>query len=120
MWVYSQSQGRLTLNGVYVATGYAGKGPGKNNPKMQDVPNVGPIPRGIYRIGDPFYSQDNGPFCLRLTHDAANHMHGRSGFLIHGDSVKAPGTASEGCIILPRDIRGKIHKSGDRGLEVIE
>jgi hypothetical protein len=44
---------------------------------------------------------------------------GRSGFLIHGDSVAMPGTASHGCIILSRDLREQISASGDNQLEVV-
>lgn len=40
-------------------------------------------------------------------------------FRIHGDSIRAPGTASHGCIILPRAIRDRIWASGDRALQVV-
>jgi hypothetical protein len=46
-------------------------------------------------------------------------MFGRSGFLIHGDSIIRPGTASRGCIILAREIREQIAASGDADLEVV-
>jgi hypothetical protein len=46
-------------------------------------------------------------------------MFGRSGFLMHGDNIRLPGTASEGCIILPRDLREAIWNSADHTLEVI-
>ncbi len=100
--------------------GYSGCRDGKNNPAMCTVANLGPIPIGVYRIGDPYDTDTHGPFVLPLTPDAANEMHGRSGFLIHGDSTKEPGTASEGCIIQPRAVREQIHQSGDRELEVVE
>jgi hypothetical protein len=35
-------------------------------------------------------------------------MCGRDNFLIHGDSIAAPGTASHGCIILNRLARERI------------
>jgi len=44
---------------------------------------------------------------------------GRDGFLIHGDSVRHPGDASEGCIILPRRFRERIWTSEDTDLEVV-
>jgi Protein of unknown function (DUF2778) len=47
-----------------------------------------------------------------LTPDPSNDMCGRSGFLIHGDSVSHPGDASDGCIILSRAEREAIVKSG--------
>ena len=45
-------------------------------------------------------------------------MHGRSGFLIHGDNAR--GDASEGCIILPRYYRQMISRLGVRDLFVID
>ena len=46
--------------------------------------------------------------------------HGRSAFLIHGDSTKHPGDASEGCIIFGPHIRQRIATSGDTVLNVVE
>jgi RHS repeat-associated protein len=54
---YSQSTGHLkcvdaeTGNVVADTTGYAGNGPGKNNPDMNGANNVGPLPRGSYMMG---------------------------------------------------------------------
>ena len=45
-WTYSQTSGELDQDGNKVATGYSGAGIGKNNPVMQNVHNVGPIPQG--------------------------------------------------------------------------
>lgn len=117
-WRYSQASGWIAHDGENVAEGYSGAGDGKNNPAMQDVPNVGPLPRGSYTIGEPSDTKTHGPYVLHLTPDPANEMFGRSGFLIHGDSVVHPGTASEGCIILPRKVREQVWDSGDRDLEV--
>lgn len=117
-WGYKQSSGWLSQDGENIAEGYSGAGDGKNNPAMQDVPNVGPIPTGTYTIGEPSDTKTHGPYVLHLIPDPANEMFGRSGFLIHGDSVVAPGTASEGCIILPRKVREQIWASGERELVV--
>ncbi|MCL5501601.1 Protein of unknown function [Phytobacter palmae] len=120
-WVYEQSTGNLSHNGSYVAKGYAGKGAGKNNAQMEGTPDTGPLPRGKYSItGHPFHHPHTGAYSLRLHPSPENTMYGRSGFLIHGDSVKHPGTASNGCIILPLFIRQKIWSSGDKSLEVIK
>lgn len=118
-WRYEQVTGRLLYNGDLVAIGYSGAGEGKNNPAMEDVHNVGPTPKGKYEIGPPVDTTTHGPYVLRLTACAGNDMCGRSGFLIHGDSVSKPGTASQGCIIMPRAVREKIWNSGDHSLEVI-
>jgi hypothetical protein len=55
---------------------------------------------------------------MRLTPQGHN-AHGRTGFLIHGDSRRNPGNASEGCIILNRSAREAIANSGDATLEVV-
>jgi hypothetical protein len=119
MWTYEQSTGRLSREGAVVAEGYSGLDAGKNNPEMQEVHDVGPLPRGIYVIGRPHDTETHGPFVLPLTPDPANTMFGRTGFLIHGDSLQHPGRASNGCIILPRPIRDRIAASGDDQLTVV-
>ena len=65
-------------------------------------------------------SKVHGPYALALMPDSMNEMFERSGFMIHGDSLVAPGTASEGCIIIPRDAREAMWESGDRHLQVVE
>lgn len=118
MWTYIQFTGALIHYGMIFGYGYSGKGEGKNNPAMQHIHNVGPIPVGTYIIQPPHDSETHGPFVLPLLPNATNEMFGRSGFLIHGDSIKNPGTASEGCIILPRAVRNTIFKSEDVDLKV--
>lgn len=118
MWLYEQTTGRIIRDSI-IGHGYSGCGEGKNSPGHQSIRNIGPIPCGVYRIGDPFNTKTHGPYVLALTPDVANQMFGRAGFLIHGDSVVEPGTASEGCIIQPRSIREEIYLSGDRMLEVV-
>jgi hypothetical protein len=118
MWTYRQSTGELLHDGGVIAHGYSGHGPGKNNPAMQGVPNIGPIPAGTYRIGKPFKDPFKGPFCLWLVANGDNEMFGRAGFLIHGDSMLHPGEASNGCIVLGREIREKIARGKDWELEV--
>lgn len=120
MWTYKQSTGQLFQNGQLEAIGYSGHGEGRNNPSAQTIPFVGPIPCGVWEIsGPPRDTPTHGPYVLTLTSMAGVDTFGRSGFLIHGDSIPAPGTASEGCIVLPRPIRESIWLSGDRALEVI-
>jgi hypothetical protein len=85
---------------------------------MQTVPNTGPCPRGRYSIGQPEDSPHVGPYALPLTPEPGTNTFGRSAFMIHGDSIVHPGTASEGCIILLRDAREQIVASGDLELVV--
>jgi hypothetical protein len=123
MWTYQQSTGEPSRDGAPAGTCYSGYEAGKNNPAMQGVENTGPVPQGRYSIGAPQCVESpgpHGPFILPLTPDPANTMFGRSGFLIHGDSIARPGFASHGCIIAGRPIREAIAASGDTGLTVIE
>ena len=118
MWIYHQSTGVLQHEDKRVAIGYSGHGEGCNSHSHESIPNIGPLPVGLYTIGKSFGHPNKGPMCMRLFpvgHDA----HGRSGFMIHGDNSKCNKSASEGCIILGRTIRDMISKSLDRTLKVI-
>jgi hypothetical protein len=117
-WSYSQSTGTLGHDGRVIAIGYSGHDSGKNNPDMQRVPNTGPIPQGRYFIGNPRDSDKVGPFAMPLEPAPETNTFGRSAFMIHGDSIVHPGTASEGCIIMLRDARNQIAASGDNELIV--
>jgi hypothetical protein len=119
MWTYKQSTGELLRDENLIATGYSGFGEGKNNSSLQHVQGVGPIPIGMYVIGKPYDTVDHGPHVLRLIPLLPSQTFGRSGFLMHGDSKEHPGTASHGCIIMPRAIREQVAASGDHDLKVI-
>jgi hypothetical protein len=117
---YNQRTGELTTDsGCIIGKGYAGCEQGKNNPDMQNVKMIGPLPRGFYTIGKPYDSPHTGPFTLPLIPEMGNEMFGRSEFRIHGDNINAPGTASNGCIIFARAIRNQINNCVDKRLEVI-
>jgi len=123
-WTYRQSTGVLLRNGTYHARGYSGRDWGKNNPAAEKAPGIGPIPCGRWRMVDIYDSANVGPRAIKLDAidgHAGNDRHertGRSAFRIHGDSIRAPGTASHGCIILPRVTRLEMWQSGDHELEV--
>jgi hypothetical protein len=112
--LYEQATGRLLIkqDATYdtLAVGYSGSlsQHGKNDPSKQCEKGIGPIPRGRYTIGPP--GPGPSPYSLRLTPDPSNDMCGRSGFLIHGDSISHPGDASDGCIIFSRAERQAIVK----------
>lgn len=122
--VYEIRTGRWTLDGVLLGIGHSGTddgdgvlepGEGLNDPSMVAVKGVGPLPPGIYEIGDPFDHPTTGAYSMRLTPLQPDVMYGRSAFLVHGGSL----TASRGCIILPRTVRIAIHESGVRRLVVV-
>lgn len=126
MWQWRQRKGELWRNGKLIAKGYSGAGKGKNNPDLESAVATGPIPKGKWAIGKPYNSANVGPYTIPL--DALDskpgddkHMAtGRGAFRIHGDSIKNPGNASKGCIIIPRAIREMIISSKDYLLEVVE
>ena len=146
-WVYSQSSGALyyvwdnfgdpdpshTIV-VYVGSGYPGHGTGLNNPSSQCVQgdpnhpntNAGPLPRGGYTIG-PLQNNRSADGSrtfqnsLRLTPDPNNDVcnPARAGFLIHGSNDPSHNNASQGCVILPPDVRKKIGQSLDKTFKVV-
>lgn len=120
MWLYDQSSGQLFRDGKLISTGYSGNGRGKNNPSLQAARGIGPIPCGNWIIGKAYGSANTGPYTIKLDPGFNTQTFGRSAFRIHGDSIKNPGTASQGCIILPRKIREQIIASKDTQLMVKE
>jgi RHS repeat-associated protein len=124
-WIWSQSAGTMSNTnspGIVVGNGYAGQGRGVNNPSMQSVPGIGPLPQGSYTIG-PQQTNTTGsgvvlPGSMRLTPDASNDMLGRAGFLIHGGNMTTQ-SSSAGCIVLQPNVRNLIGRSGDNRLIVL-
>lgn len=117
-WEYHQRSGILTSPNGQEYQGYSGYPPHRNAPAAEAVHNEGPIPRGTWAINlTP--TNEKGPLTLRLT-PIGHNAHGRSGFLIHGDSTAHPGAGSTGCIVVPRTAREAIIHSGVSTLEVRE
>src|SRR5579871_6040950 len=120
MYTYHQSSGELARDGSFRLVGYAGHGPGLNNPAMQDQHDVGPLPQGRYTMSALIDSPHTGLATIILDPNPANRMFGRSGFRIHGDNAAANHTASDGCIIAGHaPDRTAIWNSQDRNLQVI-
>ena len=126
MLTYSQSSGVLTLNGLQLAHGWAGNHDGKNNPDLQTMRGVGPLPRGLYTLDGWEAQHDHlGPMVCHLTPDKSNNMRAsdgedRNGFYIHGPSTGANyGQESMGCIVLLRADRVSVKNSGETRLEVV-
>ena len=90
-----------------------------NNPDDQYVPSVGPIPVGMYHIGEAFVHHHCGPISMRLTPVSGTDDRGRDGFLMHGDTASRDHTASDGCIIMDHDIRVTVSTGADRALRVV-
>jgi hypothetical protein len=96
---YEQITGKLFDGSKLVGVGWAGHLQGRNDPSMESIKNVGPLPRGLYTIEDPVDNTHLGPMAFPLTPDPKNEMFGRNDFYIHGASVEHPALSSDGCII---------------------
>lgn len=118
-WTYSQSSGLLRSPlGEAIGLGYSGHAAGVNNPALQEVKDVGPIPQGRWTIGAASDLPHFGPLVMVLTPDALTDTFSRDGFMIHGDNAAMDHSASCGCIILSHEMRATIAKSTDRALVV--
>lgn len=136
MWVYQQSSGKIfhtsglrheavdagpKVVSVLLGVGYSGNGKGLNNPEMQHVRDVGPIPQGDYYIGPRYDHPEHGPVVMKLNPEPGTNTFSRDNFLMHGDLKGHEGEnlASKGCVIMPRWIRERVSESGDHLLRVI-
>lgn len=105
--LYDSRSGFLRLSGQPVGwTCYSGNGRSINRPQDETIVRVGPIPRGVWAIGNPVDHPRLGPNAIPLY--PRGFVHGRSEFFIHGDNFKANRSASSGCIIAPPDARKAI------------
>jgi RHS repeat-associated protein len=89
----------------YQAKGYSGTGTGRNNPFAQDVSNVGPLPRGPWRMTGRWHNKIPHPGKNVMDiyplpgNDCARTGRNCDTFRIHGNN--AQNDASQGCIIMP-------------------
>lgn len=114
---YEQATGKLfSSGGSFLGQGYSGFGPGRNNPTEEAVPDIGPIPKGLYSIGSAHTQPILGPIVMNLLPVGHNAL-GRTLFRIHGDN--ATGDASHGCIVLARHIREAISSGTDKEIQVV-
>lgn len=118
---YEQATGYLLGDsGEQITRGYSGYMRGKNNPSMEAVHDVGPIPKGVWSIGPMLEDGGHmGPHVIPLHPVPSTDTFGRDGFFIHGDSILNPGFASRGCIVLNLHARFLISASGQKTLVVI-
>lgn len=118
MLTYKQSTGELfDATGERIGIGYAGHGEGTNDPAMESIANIGPLPRGRYFIGPAYDHPKLGPVTMNLTPQGGTDTLGRAAFRIHGDN--ATHDASHGCIVQNHDVRLRVSESPDHDLEVI-
>jgi len=116
MHIFESGLGRLWIGGVNQVPAYSGAGEGKNNPLLQHIANVGPIPVGAWLLGE--VDDTHGPLSIHLVH-LFGELWGRSGFLLHGDNALHIGASSEGCIIAAHPEREYLADCRDRLLIVV-
>lgn len=118
--LFKQKTGEMfDAQGMLLGVGYAGRGAGKNNPAMQNVKGIGPLPVGWYTLQPPADDLVVGHYAMRLVPDKENEMFGRNSFFWHGDSSEHPGLASHGCIVHPHAVRAFGWMSGDHRIQVV-
>lgn len=120
---YSQSLGLFSIvlgkSVAHIGKGYAGRGPGLNNPDRDAVVGQGPIPRGFWKIEQERHPRFVEP-AFRLTPCEGTVTHGRSGFWIHGDNTRMDNSASSGCPVLDRSVRVCIAHLIRHGFDTLE
>jgi len=119
---YKQSTGEVRdEQGAFVALGWAGNTAGKNEPTMEHVRCIGPLPAGLYQVG-PWEAQHPGlgPWVARLT-QIEGETFGRDAFYFHGPSMDPAhyGQESKGCIVLPRVGRDRVRALAPDQVRVI-
>lgn len=122
MWTFKISAGTFSdpTGKVVCTTAYSGHPPHVNDVSAIKIQNQGPLPPGTYGIGQPRNPPDHlGPLAMPLNPSAPTTTYGRNGFFIHGDNQNMDHTASDGCVILPHDVRAMVAQSTDRTLQVI-
>jgi hypothetical protein len=122
MWTYKQSTGELfNQDSELVGVGYAGFKEYANDPSSEQLEMKGPLPKGVYIIGSLRHDGGHmGRDVMFLNPNEGNTMYGRSAFYMHGDNGLGDRSASNGCIVMPHDIRWAVANSGDTILQVIE
>lgn len=127
-WIYEQLTGRFTDPlGVLQGKGYSGQPPHSNKPEDEGLVGLGPIPKGDWMAtGVEMTTTSHGPFVIVLSPDPTTRIKvnalGRdsNSFRIHGERLAPPpGYASDGCIILSRDVRELFWRSLDHDVQVI-
>lgn len=122
MWTFSQSTGQLhDSKGELVATGFSGHDLGFDNPAEEEMHDLGPLPRGLYRMAAWFDKHPVVGLCaIELAPDPKNQMFGRSGFFIHGASALNPKESSHGCPVIGTcDTRRALWASPDHDFQVV-
>lgn len=132
MFTYQVETGILRFNGAVIGKGYSGHGAGLNNPAMEMVHDIGPIPRGWYVAeliadgdGNPVNYKHKAAPVFRLIPQPETNMYGRAGLLMHGhesgEVIGKPETenSSLGCVVQEHATRIQVMIATDKRVQVI-
>lgn len=121
-WIWKQASGELWRGGKLIATGYSGAPGHKNKTESEAIRSAGPIPRGRWQMFYVYAAGHKLGQCAIALRPVGHAALGRSDFMIHADSIRNPGAASKGCVILPLEVRrtlaGYVGRPG--GVDVID
>jgi hypothetical protein len=118
--MYSQVSGEWRKDNKHFAYGWSGFEDGINIPAMQNIPYIGPIPCGAWKIiGPPVDDPETGKYTLIVVPDSATQIFGRNSFRLHGRSAAKPFDSSKGCLVLELVYRQQVWGSGDTNLLVV-
>ena len=119
MWTYHQSTGLIEHDGVAIDYGFSGFEDAINVPGMDEIPMIGPLPKGKWKIvGPPFDDAKMGKYVLRLM-PAPGNLTNRNGFCWHNYAPSRPFESSEGCLCSTQLVRRMAWDSGDYDLECV-
>src|ERR1017187_3142261 len=121
MWEYQQTAHTILRPDGSVLTNqsYSGHGAGLNNPAMQNIPNVGPIPQGPYTLSPFFTHPLLGKLVARFMPKPGNTECGRSGCDLHGDNQYLNPRGMGGGGVVGEPYRLEISQSADTDWMVI-
>lgn len=108
-FTYHQATGDMYFGSAKIGTGHSGRDQGRNNPAMEGVHDVGPLPRNEYEIAAESSHVILGIVAMRLTPVGTGEMYGRAGFFIHAPEL------SEGCIVLDLNTRCTVAEAVRKG-----
>lgn len=118
MIYYNQRTGVITRDSALLGIAYSGHDEGLNNPAMESVRMIGPIPRGLWRMLEPRDSKTTGKYTIPLIMVRGDSFK-RDLFRVHGDNRYVNKSASHGCVVAMYKTRVEMYTtSGDKLITV--